>query len=500
MAFKKFSFTMTQAPEHRLRANVGAGLDIQTGEFVKGVRGEWILNGGIAPFSGIAGPGNTFKTAILRYLICRIMQRIRCSSAANLYDTEVSAKASSFQKVMDTISAEDGMDTVDILGESAPGANDAVFTISDESVVDGTQWYEQYRENLELKHKNAKSFTVTSPFWNRELTGPYCCLVPTASAIDSLTDFKTTEFNTTDEKAELGDGGANMIHQRLGLSKNRMIMTASGLNAGAVNYMIMTAQMAKDNQISAGPPGRQPEKLIPGMKAGDKLAGVTKKFTYNTNWCLQTTSAKAFLHKEYKTPQYPRDKNDNVRFDQDMMEVSFVTLRNKNGPSNHSQTILISQSAGVQAALTEFHIVKEEGKGWGFGGSSQDYYCVFVPEVKLSRTQIRTKLKEEYKLRRAMNLLCEMWQMGTFWRDDDTMALLCDPQQLHDDLVKLGYDWDVLLRTRPWWTYREFEDGLMPFLSTKDILMLRKGGQLPYWMGEDKRPLPEYLKAMGLEK
>jgi hypothetical protein len=64
---------------------------------------------------------------------------------------------------------------------------------------------------------------------------------------------------------------------------------------------------------------------------------------------------------------------------------------------------------------------------------------------------------------------------------------MCTPKQLHDDLVALGYDWDVLLKTRGWWSMDNDSQDLPPFLSTMDLLRMRKGLYHPYWLAEDKK-------------
>ena len=67
--------------------------------------------------------------------------------------------------------------------------------------------------------------------------------------------------------------------------------------------------------------------------------------------------------------------------------------------------------------------------------------------------------------------------------------LLCTPKELYDDLIKLGYDWDILLNTRGWWTIDNETKELPPFLSTKDLLLMRTNEYTPYWLESDKRTI-----------
>jgi hypothetical protein len=114
-----------------------------------------------------------------------------------------------------------------------------------------------------------------------------------------------------------------------------------------------------------------------------------------------------------------------------------------------------------------------------------------LPDVSLSRTSVRSKLVENAQLRRAVNITSEMCQMFHLWdREDD---LYCSPKQLREDLESMGYDWNILLNTRGWWTL-DNDKQEVPFLSTLDLLRMRKGLYHPYWLAEDKRTILTYAE------
>ena len=104
--------------------------------------------------------------------------------------------------------------------------------------------------------------------------------------------------------------------------------------------------------------------------------------------------------------------------------------------------IIISQSEGVLASLTEFNILKETQR-FGFEGTLQSYANVLRPDVKFSRTTIRSKLEEDAMLRRAINITCELLQMRYFMPMHSD--LFCTPEELFKDIKALGYDWDEIL-------------------------------------------------------
>ena len=69
----------------------------------------------------------------------------------------------------------------------------------------------------------------------------------------------------------------------------------------------------------------------------------------------------------------------------------------------------------------------------------------------------------------------------------------CTPEELRDDLIKQGYDMDLIMSTRGYWLFNN-DINPIPFLSTFDLLRMRKGEYFPFWMAEDKKSIkPEYV-------
>jgi hypothetical protein len=141
----------------------------------------------------------------------------------------------------------------------------------------------------------------------------------------------------------------------------------------------------------------------------------------------------------------------------------------------------VSQSEGLLPTLSEFHFLKEEN--YGLFGNNINYALHLRPDVKISRTTVRQKIDEDYRLRRAIEITAQMRQMENLWRGIDP-ELHCDPETLYKDIEALGYDWDKLLDTRGYWVFEEDEKGEKPYLSTMDLLLCRKGEYHPYWYGD----------------
>lgn len=457
------------APAVKVMINIGALFDIPTGKYLKGKYGESILNGGLAFLTGVVGIGNNFKSTVLHYMMLKAMARIARSSAAT-YDTEVNIHEFHLKKLAASI--EELFDE-DVIGIGR-------WVITDKTVYSGNKFYDQQKEFLQDKKKNAEKYGVEIPFLDRDGQSLMRIPLPTFTEVDSFTEFETDDVTKMQDDNELGESGGNTIHMRQGLAKLRFLMEAPGLNGGAYNYLLMTAHIGKESTMQQAGGGREvPIVKLKHLKNGDKIKGTTDKFTFITHNCWHAFNATPFINDGTKGPEYPRHSDDNLKLDTDLNTVQIRNLRGKSGPSGMALTLIVSQQEGVLPSLTEFHHIKENGR-YGIEGSNINYALDLYPECKLSRTTVRGKIDNDPKLRRALNITSEMCQMSYLWHDMEE-GLLCTPKQLYEDLKAKGYDWDVLLSTRGWWTY-DNDKHPVPFLSTMDLLNMRKGVYHPYWM------------------
>lgn len=71
--------------------NIGCLMDVPTGFFIKGVRGENILLGGLGAVTGIGGSGNLGKTTITKYMTLSAADKIFSTTETSIgtYDTEI---------------------------------------------------------------------------------------------------------------------------------------------------------------------------------------------------------------------------------------------------------------------------------------------------------------------------------------------------------------------------------------------------------------------------
>lgn len=456
----------TPAPVTKVMINIGCLMDIPTGSYIKGLYGEHILNGGLGTLTGFVGMGNSFKSTLMHYSMLSAMSRIGIESSSGTYDTEINIHETHLKVFVDRIPEFHGEDILDT----------GRWVVTDKTVYTGDAWYDIFKEFMENKKDNASKISIKVPFPNREKTGNLTMIQPTFNEVDSISEFVTKDVIKMQDENSLGDKGANTVFMRQGLQKNRFLSEIPALAGGSSTYVLMVAQVG--DKFEMDPNNPKPNKLA-HLKGDLKIKGVPEKFTFIMNNCWHCYGTVPLINQNTKAPEYPRDGEDNLQGDTDLSVVRVRQLRSKSGPSGMAMEILVSQQEGVLPSLTEFHYIKESER-WGLDGSLINYNLVFCPDIKLSRTTVRGKIDRHPELRRGLNIAAELLQINELWhhvKED----LKCTPKQLYDDLKALGYDWDTILTTRGWWApIGEFED--IKFLSTMDLMLMRVGDYIPYWM------------------
>lgn len=463
--------------------NVGAGYDIPTGEFLPGINGESVLNGGLGFLTGWTGIGNNFKTTNMNHQQGTAMARMGGGSIAQTYDTESNVHENRVRKIVLAIE--------DFFGEDV--ITNGRWRMTDKDVVMGEKWYDKYRELITQKKKNKDKLSRATPFIDR--SGKALMIIyPTFTIIDSMSYFETSNVTKMSEENELGDSGANMIFMKQGIAKKRLLMECPALTSGGSDYMQMSCHLGDRFMEDAR---AIPKKELQFLPTDVELKGVPKDFTYNlVNFWMCRNASPLRTEDSAKTPLYPRDSDDDLKGDTDLFSVTVQQLRSKSGPAGIMLTVIVSQIEGVLPSLTEFHHIKTRER-FGLEGNNIHYSVVLCPDVKLQRTTVRNKLDNNPKLRRAVNILSEIRQMYDLWKNLDK-ELICTADQLYNDIKKLGYNWDELLETRGWWTLEGVSN--IPFLSSMDILKMRIGAYIPFWMANPPAAAVEARKRYNDSK
>ena len=486
-----FNFNVFETVERALpikpMINIGSCLDIPTCTVELGMKDESIINGGLGNFTGAAGKGNTFKTTVLDGMIYIGMERISSFAPANYlaYDTEVnnnerhqSYRISNFKYLKKLHPVESGL-----------------FRYSDKVSEAGNKFYDKLMTVLRGKSaKDTKTKMVATPFKYRDTGKPLMVPMPSGGKIDSLSDFTVEADAKNLAENELGDSGGNTLFMRNALMKTRMMLELPEWLIRSSHYLGMVSQVGDEVAMASGPTPPAPKKQLQDMKNGQILKGVGSKFTFATTICWNMIKATPMWngYKPTDGALYPIESGANkTSNDNDLYEVEMKCIRNKNGPTGFIVNAVVSQSKGLLGSLTEFHFIKSNNY-FGLIGSNQNYVSALMPEVKLQRTTIRTKLNENPRLARSINIMSELLQFNQM-KPQYVEGIWCDMETLYSDLKKMGYDWNELLDTRGWWAFNQYDHPEF-FLSSIDLLRMRAGLYVPYWMDpQTKRASKEYL-------
>ena len=466
--------------------NTGALLDIPTGEWIKGSHDQYILNGGPGNITGVIGPGNSFKTTLMRFMeaciISRIFPTVAYDDLAGFsYDTEVNThvgRVDRLSKAFDNLKDNTLID-------------DGVWQVTDKSIYTGNEWFDIVKSYLLEKRKDRSAFKYTTAFLDRDRQ-PMKLMAPTTADVDSLSHFTTSDVEKMINDTELGEAAGNTVYMRQGLAKSRLLLELPALTAGSCAYFFFTAHIGSQILMPSAPGTPPPRKQLGGMNQGEVIKGVTNNFFYLLHNCWLVTSATVFANQGTKAPEYPYEPGAEIAGDQDLMKLKIKQLRGKNGGSNFTLEILVSQKEGVLPGLTEFHYIKEMNR-FGLEGSNTSYNLVLCPDINLSRTKVRKAIRENQKLRRALEItsqLCQMTEYMTEWSN-----IYMSAEDLYKSLQEKGYDWEWLLNnTRGWHTLNDEEAPLYLF-TTLDMCRAARGLYTPYWLEADLKTVkPEYAK------
>lgn len=457
------------APKIRPILNMGCLLDVPTGRIVRGKRGESILNGGLPFVTGIVGKGNTFKSVFGNFFMLQALNRYASAKAVE-YDTEASA---TLARVLQLAMRMEHLAGVDLEKEGR-------LFLTDNTVMAGDEFFDQLKDMCSEHIKTVKKHQRTLPFLDEE--GKEIVLPsPIVNFIDSFSMFSTSKVQKIYDDNRLGDGAANTDALRSAGHKTQMLMQVPTLTGQSSLFLLMTAHVGKRHQLDMYAP---PDDKLAFLKH-NAIKNVPEKFTFLTNNLWYVYRSSLLVNRGTKAPEYPRDSSDNMEGDTDMMVITVQNLRGKNGPTGLPFDIVLSQREGFLVGLTEFHYLRTNGR-YGITGSDRHYVVDLAPDISLSRTTVRRAIDDSYRLQRAMQVQSEMLQMQQIW--DDPEGVFCTPMELRDDLTAMGYNVDELLEsTRGYWVFEEDEKGLRPFLSTMDLMRMRKGLYVPYFFTKEQK-------------
>lgn len=467
-------FDLDKRTQPKIYINIGALLDIPTATFSTGMKGESIVNGGLGPITAVVGTGNNFKSTLTHYMMLSAANRVCETTETSMitYDTEMNMSLDR----LETLANRFNHIPYD------PITDNGMWNITDKSIIPGNEWAVKVNRYTEEKEKDKDSKIEYQCFKDPYSKGVLKMNIPTFVEIDSMSEFEAKSSMDMLSK-DLDSSDTNTFAMKQGLFKSKFISTIPKMAVASNTYFLFTAQLGEKLDLRTGPAAYQtPLKNLQYLKNGEHIKGVSSKFFFLIHNAWYAHTAKLLINDSTKLPEYPLSADDKQKTDLNV--VLLTQLRGKNGPSGYTIPIVISQVEGVLPSLSEFHYIKENGR-YGLTGNLQHYSLELYPEVKLSRTTVRSKLNSDAKLRRALNITAELFQINLFHHYLNDEGLLCTPQQLYDDIKSLGYDWNVLLETRGYWTLDQYKNKV-PYLSTLDLLKMRKGKYQPYFLKKEK--------------
>jgi len=451
-----------RAPSMRPFLNIGFPFDIQTGKYYTGKDGESILNGGLQHVTGIGGGGNLYKSTVLHYMHLIALERYG-AACGMVYDTEPpSCNYPRFEQLSKRM-----------LRLTEGSLRDRLL-LTDSTVIVGNKWFKQLKEAIDFKLKSGKDGYAETPFLD-EKGNKIKTLLPNLISIDSMSMFTSDNVQDILDENEIGASGANIEAMRGQGAKTQMLVQLPDMATGSNTFIMMTAHAGKQYQMD---PRTPLQKQLTFLKQDVKFKNVPEKFLFLTNNLWYAVAASPMINRTTKAPEYPRNSNDDLSGNTDLMLVTFSNLRAKNGPSGMPFELIISQSEGYLRELSALHYLKNSDR-FGLGGHDRAYFCHLRPDVSLQRTTVRSKIDGDAKLGRAIEICAELCQITNLWLDTPA-SVLCTPEELYRDIAAMGYDWEELLDTRGFWVY-ENDKHPQNFLSTKDLLMMRVGKYQPKW-------------------
>lgn len=463
------------APSFYPMPNTGTILDISAGDWLEGIHGQSILNGGVALFYGIAALPNMFKST-LAAAMGGCLLRAFPESTAHAHDTETTMQQTRVEYLMrDAMNL--GIGTYN-RPENLISSGRLFFTTSVD--YDGTELFDIIKTFCKDRIKNDKQIALE--ILDPQTKKPYMYYNPVFEFWDSLSGLKTKDATEKAKDGDVGTKDLNMLAMNFNMGKSQIVDQAPDLTARHGVYLCFTAHVGQKYELD---PRKPAARTLRWLKGDVKLKRVPENTTFNTGNFYVVVGMSQLADKGVDI--FPRTPSEKDQKAVDLIELTLVNQRGKFGLSNNPLPLAISQRHGLRTALSNFLYLRQEGK-YGIVGNDQNYALALTPDVKMRRTTVQQIFDTNFAVCRAAQILMEMRYM--FTHDADKYAeYYCEPEDLYKELIAMGYDWNLLLNTRFWFGPVESKDKDVPYLSTMDLLKMRVGKYHPYWYPVKKEEL-----------
>lgn len=446
--------------------NVGANLDLFSGTYLTGKYGDSLINGGLDHITGATGPGNCYKSTGMQYQQLTVLNRYIgslgtafCSEGTLQLTRLIGLSQHSCKRLID-----DGV----LIDETK-------FILTGSRIYDGSEYYALTKEIGYKRLEDKGRGMVDTPFVNPK-DGEFIKIYPPIiNLIDSFSMFHAKSMQKIQDE-DIGDSSRNMEAMRDGHAKTQMLVELPTVCGKCSMHYILTAHLGDKYQLN---PMERPRKKLSFLQANLTIKNVTEKFTFVTNnlWYF-INAVPSYNNTTDKKPRFPRSPQDTEREDKDLVEISVVNLRPKSAAGGVVFTLFASQRDGVLPYVTNYGLIHDYS--FGVGGNNTTWHLDLYPEVNCTRPMLRTRLEEDPKFARAMELTAELCQYYII-NPDLPENMRPTTKDLYISLKEKGWDWDrILTNTRSYWTFDHYTNPIRP-ITALDLLNMHAGVYEPWW-------------------
>lgn len=451
--------------------NTGTIADISSGRFVPGHKGQRILIGGIAFFQGIGGLPNMFKTTFTTGLLGIPMIAFP-KSQVHAHCTEGTMDVSRIEVLI-----MNQMRLYTSLGYEVPESLTTVGRMFFTSQIDynATEFIDLLKKFAKARSEQPGKNQIEYEILDETTGKPLKFHNPLWSFWDSLSYMQAEAAETMLDDGDVGTSELNMLAMRANMGKSHIIEQMNTFPQKSGIFVSASAHVGQSYQMD---PRRPNVRTLRYMADNIKLKRVPENFSFVTGNCYIITRLQPLLTNG--APEFPYNPGE-VEKDTDLVEITVINMRGKFGPSNVPLTFVVSQRDGLVPYLSNYLYLKNAGR-YGFIGNDRNYVFALTPDIKVQRTNLRQKFRENYPMQVGVYHMMNMHWMMNRW-DEKKLPLHyhCTPEQLYEEIKNMGYDWELLLNTR--FFFSEVNNGKdhVPYLSTEDLLRMRVGEYHPYW-------------------
>lgn len=458
------------------KLNVGI-IDVITGRPQEGERGETIINGGLNNHTAWTGIANASKSLNLLHFLIKGLIRYWDSADGHVADTENTLE---YLRIVDFTSEICKYDMIDFDSKIKPLLIRKLPLIP-KAKLSGTDWEKLIKDMRDKRMKVKDKEKLKTPLIDHMGDNILMCS-PHLAGMDSWSEFAQDSMEAAQDKAVAGHKDRNMEFVTDNRGKFQLMKELQNILPQANVYLSSSVHLADNIQLD---PHAEKKAKLEVLGRDHKLRGVPTNF-YAYPWTIFFIYSSKSLLDNDRLPLYPEETVDKtLKRDGELTILDVYTARSKVGQTKINFPLIISQSKGVLASLSQFHYLKDYCDRYGITGegsetNAQRYHLDLCPDIVLSRTTIRRQIDKHPELRLALEHTAYLYQIERYWKNFD-QELLCTPKELYEDIKKLGYDWNELLKTRNYWTFDQYTNPV-PYLSIIDLLKMRAGLYKPYWM------------------